>query len=179
MAAALHKAAQNGDLAGVKKALEKPIGNIDACHEGSTAFAIAAIKGNTEIMRLLKARGASIEARDGDGDTPLIKAAGEGMVDAVNLLLDECDAPIETRGKYDETALIVAAAAGRLDTVNVLLDHNAILGASNKYGNTALILAAANGHKSVVQALLNKNLGIINDVNKNGETALMESSFTG
>lgn len=62
---------------------------------------------NTEIMELLLDHGADVDVLDGDGQTPLIAAAGEGKVETVRLLMAH-GADLHMRDNSGRTALMQA-----------------------------------------------------------------------
>jgi ankyrin repeat protein len=84
----------------------------------------AARKGQAEKVRALLAQGASVEAKDKDGRTPLMWAARNGHAEAVSLLLAGGAKPDE-RDRQGWTAYgmaLVSSAAGR-DAVLKALPH--------------------------------------------------------
>lgn len=105
------------------------------------------------------------------GLTPLMWAAKEGKLEAVNILLEQ-HANINSINETGRTALIYAAEEGKADNVALLLKRNANVSIKDKEGNTALILAAANNHIEVVRVLI-KNGAAINATNNNKSTALL------
>jgi ankyrin repeat protein len=64
--------------------------------------------GAEKLVRLLLDRGADAAAADGDGDTPLMKAAGVGEAGVVKLLLQR-GAAADCRNARGETAAMRAA----------------------------------------------------------------------
>jgi len=70
----------------------------------STALTTAAFMGETEVVRLLIAAGADVNARNGDKGTALHAAAFFGHPDIVKLLLDH-GADVNIRNVHDETPL--------------------------------------------------------------------------
>ena len=76
-----------------------------------TPLALAAIRGNIEIMRYLLTRGSNIEARGEMEETPLIEAAFHGELEAVRLLL-KSGADRHARDSFGRTALDAANQRG-------------------------------------------------------------------
>ena len=109
----------------------------------STPFLLAARFLEPEIVRALKAGGASPRATMRDGTTAIMLAAGVGA-----------SAPQDRRG----VALIDGGRAADEDlvlrTVETLLETGAVTDASNQSGDTALHAAAAAGHSRVVSRLV-------------------------
>lgn len=120
---------------------------------GATALIRASAFDRTEVVRALLAAGADKDARDDDGDTPLMAAILEGRR-GVEAVLDAAGA---TAGR-DEANLLRAAAAGDEPTVRELIGKGTVdVNARRRGGDTALIRAAAGGtprHAAIVGPLL-------------------------
>ncbi|MGY5852860.1 MAG: ankyrin repeat domain-containing protein [Candidatus Thorarchaeota archaeon] len=88
----LLKAAEEGDLDGVKKALEDGA-NIDAKDDffSNTALHIASSNGHIEIVRYLLEKGADIVIENGVDMTPVHLAARDGHPEIIKVLLDSAD----------------------------------------------------------------------------------------
>lgn len=69
--------------------------------------------------------------------------------------------------------------AGNMSLVNLLLDREVNTGATDCEGDTALHKAAQCGHVNAVQAILLKNIQIIDQKNKLGQTALHQAAIDG
>ncbi|KAL7956687.1 ankyrin repeat-containing domain protein [Trichoderma compactum] len=82
--------------------------------------------GKEDMVKLLLDQGANIEAKDDDGDTPLISAIriGNGNAGVVKLLLDR-GADVEVEDEYGNTPLQFAKRQGYEDVVKLLLDRGA------------------------------------------------------
>jgi len=61
---------------------------VDVCHIQRTALFSAVQGGQPEIIRLLVASGADLEARDPDDDTPLITVAERGHLEVLHTLIE-------------------------------------------------------------------------------------------
>jgi ankyrin repeat protein len=122
---------------------------------GMTVLMVAARRGRTELVRLLLARGANIEAVDKNHYTSLMHAVRKGRVEVVKLLLAN-GADKELRN--DNTIfLVTAASSGHADVVSALLSAGANIEATRTdlmYHRTALLVAAEKGHVDVVNILL-------------------------
>ena len=80
-----------------------------------------AVRGNhPEILRMLLDEGADANIQStGDGATALMLAAGRGLSDAVELLL-QAGADVNRSAKDGETALVAAEAIGDHETAALL-----------------------------------------------------------
>jgi ankyrin repeat protein len=83
----------------------------------------AVAKGDMGAVRVQLDNGASIEAKDERGDTPVIVAVGNHNIAMVKLLLEK-GADISARNNYEETALIEAARSMDPDMLRILLSGN-------------------------------------------------------
>jgi hypothetical protein len=105
------EATGNGDAAAVTAFLDEYAAFIDRRSLGETALTDAADEGRKEMVELLLARGAQIDAVNQEGDTPLMRAALRGHTDIVRLLLEKgADTGIEDN--RHQTALMMARIWG-------------------------------------------------------------------
>jgi ankyrin repeat protein len=151
----LFTAAMEGDLKKANAMLKNSPGLVfsrDSSY-GSTALHWAAGKGRKEIVELLLANGADVNAKNKDGETPLYLAARDGRMDAVELLLTK-GADVNAKNKDGETPLYLVAGDGRKDVVELLLAKGADVNAKDKDRFPALHRAASRGHKEIVELLL-------------------------
>jgi len=137
-----------------------------------------------QVAKLLLKDGANLEARDREGRTPLILAAGNGETAVVKLFLDK-GAGIEATDENGQTALIRAACDCPIvdmpdtdDSVRLLLARGANIEARDKEGSTALLAAAAWGRRTILQILLD-NGAQIEARDNDGSTALIVSAAGG
>jgi ankyrin repeat protein len=87
--------------------------------------------------------------------TPLMKAASNGDVPTVHLLLAQPTVQVHARDADGWTALMYATVRGHVDLVKVLLAQPSVdVNAANANGDTALTLAAMKGHATTVHVLL-------------------------
>jgi uncharacterized protein len=124
------------------------------------------------------ARKALLEARDGDGRTPLHVATFARQRGAVQALLKAgADPGAFEHGRYD--AVTIAAVAGDEQTLAVLLQGGASARLiTSRYDGTALIAAAHLGHAGVVRQLIAAGAPL-DHVNNLHWTAVIESIVLG
>jgi uncharacterized protein len=137
-----------------------------------------------DIIRLLLQRGADINSRNNDGETPLMyanlalmppndvtsKQAQYELTMLQILLLAGAD--VNAKDKGGVTALMFAASKGCTDIMDILLRHGAKINDSCFYGGSALSLAAREEHLDAVRFLLNHGADV-NVADGTGKTALM------
>jgi hypothetical protein len=141
-------AAFNGDLSTVQ-ALVAEANESDL----KTALANAAQRGHADVVDLLLAKGADVNARLRDGYTSLTMACRGDHWDVAKVLIaNRADVNIATGNGY--TALIFAASEGQLEIVESLIANGADINAKTVVGTTALLLASMNGHKEVEELLI-------------------------
>ena len=138
-----------------------------ACKHGDIALAEEAIK-----------NGADVNAKDKEGNTALIDAAGsinKNNKEIVELLINS-GADVNAKNNAGWTALMSAAFEGNKEIVETLIKAGADVNAKDSYGDTALILAATNyGSKDVIEILIKAGADV-NAKNKNGESAFTFAS---
>jgi uncharacterized protein len=110
---------------------------------------IAALKGQTEIVRKLIARDAHVSK---PGWTPLHYAATGGHVQIIEILLEE-HAFIDAESPNKTTPLMMAAKYGSPAAVKVLLEAGADPSARNELGMSALDFARQGNRPDAVEML--------------------------
>jgi|WetSurMetagenome_2_1015567.scaffolds.fasta_scaffold32982_3 ankyrin repeat protein len=125
---------------------------------GATPLHLAAASGHKDIVELLLAHGADVNAIDGDdGWTPLHWAANGGHKDAAELLLAN-KADINAKDGYGRTPLYYAAGNKRINKGEVRWDDN-IDSPVAIDGNTTMHLAELKSRKDAVAELLRQHGG--------------------
>ena len=94
-----------------------------------------------------------VDARDTRGCTALLKAAEEGHVDCVQLLLSQ-KAEVDGSDYQETTPLQIAVQLRQMDVLQVLLDHGAEVNRAGSNGYTPLICAAYNADHAAVTKLI-------------------------
>ena len=131
----------------------------------------AAWQDRPDMITILIAHGAKLDAKDSDGLTPLAIAAQNGKVKAAQGLIvagADVNAPA-AKGGY--TPLMLAAISGSSELAASLIEHGAKVNAVNPGGVTALMIGAAGNHRNVVELLL-KSGADVNARSEDGRTAL-------
>ncbi|XP_047542178.1 poly [ADP-ribose] polymerase tankyrase [Vanessa atalanta] len=137
----LFEACKVGDVTRVKKLITPQTVNArDTAGRKSTPLHFAAGYGRREVVEILIAGGAALQARDEGGLQPLHNACSFGHADVVRALL-AAGAPPAARDNWGYTPLHEAAAKGKVDVCIALLQHGADPNIRNTEGKTPLDLA--------------------------------------
>ena len=138
----------------------------------------AAAKGDTvEIDRLVQA-GADLEARDGNGRTPLMVAAFRRDDAAAKVLID-AGANLNALDHQSYDVITIAAVLDDLAMLKLAIASGGYTRAiTSPYSGTALIAAAHLGHAEVVAALIAARAPL-DHVNNLGWSALIEAIVLG
>ena len=122
---------------------------------------LASMRGYTDTVRLLLARGAQVHLKAGNGMSALAAASYFGRTETVKLLLDHGSV----------CTLRWACFGGHTDIVQLLIAHGTPI-------NDELNLASLGGHVETVKLLLDHGAQV-NLQNENGISPLISASFTG
>jgi ankyrin repeat protein len=96
---------------------------------------------NAPSVTALLAAGANLETVDARGRTPFYRAAGEGKIEAMQLLLDK-KADVNARASDGSTPLLAAVESSKLDAVNWLCEKGANVNQADANGNNPLLVVA-------------------------------------
>lgn len=146
---------------------------------GDPAMVFAAKKENEGIARLLIARGVSVDSKNREGLTALIRQISSASLDDIQLML-ELGADPNQRGNGGETPLIMLteiSSASPNDgregaAMEVLIKHGADVNATDDLGSSALLHAVQNATRATVETLVRAGADV-NQPNKEGVTPLM------
>jgi len=145
---------ESGNVEAVRAMLDKEPALIRSRDkDGYTLLHRAAQQGHWQLVELLIAKGALVDARSLDGNklTPLHLAVNENQVETVKLLLEK-GADVNAKGvgvRYkDWSALVFAAWHNHKDMVELLIRKGAVMEPN------ALWFAAYKGNRDIVELLL-------------------------
>lgn len=159
-AEALVEAARSGHVDEVKRLLgllqpqDWSLVDFRSGKGAQTPLMAAARGGHVEVVSVLLAAGAAVDARDPSGRSAVMLAAAEGKDEIVELVIKQHVADVSfTARPQGHTALMLAASAGHLSTVEALLRYapQQLVNARGADGETGLWLACAHGHAAVAR----------------------------
>lgn len=152
----VHDAARNGDLKKIESLIKDSpdlVFSKDGNYYGYTPLHWAADQGHKDVVELLMANKADVNAKDDLGQTPLNLAACFGHKDVAELLLTD-GANVNAKDRIGETSLHLAALNGHKDVAELLLTAKAEVDAKGFNNRTPLHLAAMKGQKGVAELLM-------------------------
>jgi len=120
----------------------------------------------SDIIWLLVSKGLNVNARDIDGETPLLKASMFGHFNNIKALI-ELGANVSITSKNGSTCLHYTSESCKdtSEVIKLLVSNGLDLNAKDENGNTPLHSAARSGHVNNVKELikLGTNLSITNN----------------
>ncbi|WP_153787934.1 ankyrin repeat domain-containing protein [Pseudomonas sp. EMN2] len=143
----------------------------------NTRLIDAARLGDLPAIRQALAQGATLDARDDQGQTALLVATHANQVAAAQVLI-EAGADVNAKDNIHDSPYLYAGARGLDEILRLTLAHGADLKSTNRYGGTALIPAAERGHVQTVQLLIDAGVEV-NHLNRLHWTALLEAVILG
>jgi hypothetical protein len=139
----------------------------------------AASTGDLALVKELLQSGVAIDARDGDGRTPLL-AAVDGNHHSIAIHLIASGADINAQARNLDSPWLLAGARGRTAILKAMLATGKVdYSKRNRYGGNALIPACERGFVETVALLLAESRIDVNHVNDLGWTALLEAIVLG
>jgi len=153
-------ACQEGHVKRVGEILDTGEVGVNAADELEiTAIQVAAANNQDQVIDLLVAHGANVEATNNSGWSPVMQACYHGHTSTLNKLI-KAGAKLHGRNRYGATPLNMAAAAGHLSTVRSLLEQGVPveedLPPQVASCPTPLMTAALHGRDAVLRTLLNR-----------------------
>lgn len=158
----LIEAIEADDTAGVKAILAEGLKDSQRCRHTESALAVAARRGNMEVVKALFAAGAEPVEPRCPNPSPLWEASEQGHADVVALLLSR-KADIHFKVGIGSTPLLAALSGPLIEegpagdvkkTAELLLDAGSDPNVENQYGNTPLLLAVSRADARLVNLLL-------------------------
>jgi uncharacterized protein len=147
---ALYVALRDGSFGVAQALFASPELQVDAANAyGETALMMAALRGQTDWVQRLLARGARVQR---EGWTPLHYAASGPEPQLITLFLER-GAAIDARAPNGNTALMMAAAYGAIDGADLLLARGADSKLRNAAGASAAELARRAGRDGLAERL--------------------------
>lgn len=149
--------------------------NITTDPEKNTPLHWAMATGSVKVVNSLIEHGASLDAQNSFGETPLHYGAGCpstvcGNLRCCEILLDAGADPTITSA-CGHTALHYAAAHGNVPVARLLLEHGVHPDLTDDEGETALHIATVENRRGIIRAILSAG-GNPNCANADGETPL-------
>jgi ankyrin repeat protein len=126
---------------------------------GDNALAEAVKAGNLQSVRALLKSGADVNARSGDGSTPLLWAAQKSSVEIARVLVT-AKAAVDAANDYGVTPLLHASRTGDVAMVELLLRAGANPSRAHPEGETPLMAAARAGSVPAVRLLLARGVDV-------------------
>jgi uncharacterized protein len=131
----------------------------DTARSRNATPVLAATQGNhVDVVRLLIARGANVNAQDEQRDSAFLLASASGYTDIVQATL-AAGADLASTNRFGGTALIPACHYGHVETVRLLLTTGIAVDHVNDLGWTALLETIILGdgglaHAEIVRMLI-------------------------
>jgi ankyrin repeat protein len=143
---------------------------------GQTLLHRAAMANSKDLAWLLIAKGARVNARDSQGNTPLFHAVTSAPDREIAMLLISSGVDVNAAMVGGYTALLFAAARGDKDLAASLVSHGANVNAKNDQGITALHMAADQGRRDLAELLLGAGANV-NAKDNEGKTPLQYAAW--
>ncbi|XP_076451704.1 E3 ubiquitin-protein ligase MIB1-like [Babylonia areolata] len=166
----------DGDVAKVRQLLGREPKLVEAAEQSVTALHIAANLGHVHIVQLLVEKGAPINLRDKNGETPLTVGMKH---DAVAEYLIKKGADVTVANNNGQTASHKAALYGHAHILRLLIAKGADVNAMDKAGDTPLHDAISKSRTTAAEVLIGCSDTDVRRKNKKGFTPLQFAAFKG
>lgn len=160
----IFQAIKEGDADSVKSILEQDDKMVHLeDKDKDTPLHYAAVHGRGEIIELLIANGALVNARNYQGYTPLHWAASRGRIEAARALLAN-GAGIDLKNQRGRTPLfLVAMNSGNASLAEMLIAAGADVNTQENGGGTPISYAAFRGYSDLIDLLLDNGAEVQTD----------------
>ncbi|XP_048251276.1 inversin-like [Haliotis rufescens] len=176
----LHFACLGGHLETVEFVLSLNVVDINSRGlKSRTPVMWAAMKGNSDVVKLLVSKGADVSLVDVDGGNILHFACLGGQLETVEFVLSLNVVDINSRGLRSRTPVMWATERGHRDVVALLASKGADVSLVDVDGGNILHLACMRGHMEMMEFVLSLNVVDIDARNNLGETAADEARSGG
>ena len=171
----IHKAAGQGDLAKVRKYLEKNPELLNAKDvQGNTSLTLAANSGQKEVVQYLITKGADLDSSNTYKYTPLHYSILRRHIGIAEMLI-EAGADLNIPNVWGYTPLHTCAGRNFLKEAKFLIEHKAGVNSKNEVGETPLFSAVKFGHEDMI-VLLIKNGADVNARDNVGRTPVFATA---
>ena len=152
--------------------------DLEAKVNGRTALSQACVDKEWHAARLLIKAGASITARDRDGEVPLhaaVRADDSSFVSDLLLAHQDVDIGVNLQNHRGMTPLHIAARRGLVDCARRLVAAGADPQSTDEEGDTPLHAAIRHGHNDCLDAILSEARPTVTVVDAEGDSVLHEA----
>ncbi|XP_046546810.1 ankyrin repeat domain-containing protein 50-like [Haliotis rubra] len=176
----LHMACRGGCVEIVRRVISDNISGINSTgSNGRTPLMVAAERGHTTVIGVLKQHGCDLSVTDADRNNLLHIACLGGHDETVLHVLSLDLFDINCRGKGGRTPLMVAALAGNRQVFDVLVRKGGDPSLVDDDGNNILHIASLGDDVEMVKYVLSLSNADINSRGRYGRTAVMLAAESG
>ncbi|XP_067652901.1 ankyrin repeat domain-containing protein 50-like [Haliotis asinina] len=177
----IYSAIKDGDLERLNRILAA--GHVDINMRTGrlnwTLVMVAALQGQSDVVKFLMDRGANVSLVDKYGNNALHWACSSGDLDTVKLILSENMKIINSRGYGSTTPVMLAAVKGQSDVMKLLLDRGANVSLVDVIGYNVLHFACIGGNLETVKLILSQDVIDINSRGNGSRTPVMDAAWKG
>lgn len=155
----IHEAALKGDLADVKRHLQRGVAVNATDNFGMTPLHWAITSGHKDLAGWLIGKSAEVNATDKKGITPLSLVAAKGNKELAEWLIGK-GAKVNTTDKDGDTPLHTAIRNGHADMAELLIANDANTNSKGRNGWTQLHVVAGCSLKAVAELLIAKGADV-------------------